>query len=106
MRLSVRVLNRGAAGAPAGIPVSFWDVTGGGRTLLGSESTSRPLLPGESELIVLGTPFPIPAGREADVFSFEATINDPAGMRDETFHECDVDNNGSGVVDFFCPSVM
>ena len=52
------------------------------------------------------SPVAIPAGREADTFTFEATINDPADMPDDTFHECDVSNNTSTAVDFFCPSVM
>jgi hypothetical protein len=106
MRLSVRVLNQGAAGAPAGIPVSFWDLTDGTRALLGTELTTRSLLPGESELVQLSAPFPLPAGREADTFTFEATINDPDDMPDESLHECDESNNGTGPVDFFCPSVM
>ncbi len=106
MGLSVRVLNRGAAGAPAGIPVTFWDVTGSARTRLGTEATTRPLLPGESELVSLTAPFTLPAGREAEVFSFEVTLNDPADMPDASFHECDVSNNGTGAVEFSCPLVM
>lgn len=106
LALSVRVLNRGAAGAPAGIPVTFYDVTGGARTRLGTEHTTRPLLPGESELVVLSTPFAIPAGREADTFMFEAVVNDPTDMPDDTLHECRLDNNTTGAVEVYCPIIM
>jgi outer membrane protein assembly factor BamB len=106
LRLSVRVLNRGAAGAPPGIPVTFYDVTSGTRVSLGRERTTRPLLPGESELVVLATPYAIPAGREADIFSFEAVVNDPTDMPEPTLHECREDNNTTGAVEISCPLIM
>ncbi|MEM9192462.1 MAG: VCBS repeat-containing protein [Myxococcota bacterium] len=101
--LSVRVVNRGTGGAQAGVPVTFYDVTDGGRTVIGRAATSRPLLPGESELVLMPMAFPIPIGRAAETFRFEAVINDPMDMPDPGLNECREGNNASGPVDATCP---
>ncbi len=105
LQLSVRVVNQGAAGAPAGIPVTFYDVTSGARVLIGRVETTRRLLPGESELVTLPMPFSIAAGMEAATFRFEAVLNDPADMPREDFHECREDNDGAGPIEAACPEV-
>jgi len=103
--LSVRVVNRGAAGMPAGIPVTFYRDEAGVRTLIGRASTTRALLPGESELVELTPPFPIPAGMETALFRFVAVVNDPSDMPVETFHECRTDNDEAELIEISCPRI-
>lgn len=105
LELSVRVVNRGAAGMPSGIPVTFYRREGATQTLLGRASTSRALLPGESELVVLAPPFALPAGMEAATFTFFAVVNDPADMPLPTFNECRPANNEAMAIDVACPSL-
>jgi hypothetical protein len=103
--LSVRVLNRGAAGMPAGIPVTFYRVDGGSRELLGRAFTTRPLLPGESELLELDPPFAIPAGMEDTLFSFVAVVNDPEDMPVPTFNQCRTENDEADALEVLCPRI-
>lgn len=106
MSLTVRVVNRGAAGAPAGVPVTFYLVDAAGvRTRIGASVTTRPLLPGESELLTMTPAFPIPAGMELATFSFLAVLNDPSEMPLEVLHECRDENNESATLEARCPSV-
>ena len=50
--LEARVLNQGASGAPAGVPVAFYDSDASGVTLCSPPpTTTRSLLPGESDLV-------------------------------------------------------
>lgn len=105
LRLSVRVVNAGRAGVRAGVPVTFYDVTGGGRARLGRVTTERGLLPGESTLLVLEPPFAIPAGRDGEIFSFAATINDPEDEPLPGLNECRTENNDAGPVEGTCPLI-
>ncbi len=101
--ISVRVLNSGRAGAPAGIPVTIYEETGAGPVRVDRLVTTRPLLPGESE--VLSVEYSIPAGRETEVFEFSATLNDPDDMPLVGLNECRPDNNGAGPISVSCPIV-
>ncbi|HJL19731.1 MAG TPA: hypothetical protein RMH99_28975 [Sandaracinaceae bacterium LLY-WYZ-13_1] len=103
--LSVRVVNRGAAGMPAGIPVTFYRDEGGTRTLLGRATTTRPLLPGESELLELTPDFAVPAGMESEVFTFVAVVNDPDDMPVPTFNQCRTENDEAEAIEVVCPSI-
>jgi hypothetical protein len=98
LELSVRVVNQGSSGAPAPIPVAFYemDPASGALTLLGVVSTTVALLPGQSELVTLV--WPIPAGRELDTFQIVAVVNDDgAGVAAASLvHECDETNNAAG----------
>lgn len=105
LELSVRVVNQGAAGAPAGIPVTFYDVTTGTRVPIGRASTTRRLLPGESELVALPMPYPIAAGMERATFRFEAVLNDPADMPRDDLRQCREDNDGTGPIEVSCPDI-
>ena len=105
LELSVRVLNQGAAGAPAGVPVTFYDVTSGTRVRLGRVETTRRLLPGESELVTLPAPFTIPVGMELSTFRFEAVLNAMDDMPREDVHECREDNNAAGPLEVACPDI-
>ncbi len=103
--LSVRVVNRGAAGMPAGIPVTFYRDDAGTRTRLGRAYTTRALLPGESEVVVLDTPFAIPAGMEGAVFRFVAVVNDPSDVPVATFNQCRTDNDATELLEASCPVI-
>lgn len=103
--LSVRVVNRGTAGAPREVPVTFYDTTNDPAVRVGTMPTSRPLLPGESEIVELRPSFRLPAGVEAGVFRFTAVINDPADVPRRDVHECDVSNNTVGPIDAHCRSL-
>ena len=95
--LRVRVLNAGRAGAPAGVPVSFY-VDG---TFLARTTTTRPLLAGASEVVevrledaVSGTPYAI-----------TAVLNDPGHEPLGGLNECRPDNNGTEAVIALCPDL-
>jgi len=51
--LFARVANQGAMGVPAGQSVAFYRATPAGPELLGTGTTSRPLVPGDSEAVRL-----------------------------------------------------
>lgn len=73
--------------------------------MLGRATTTRPLLPGESELLALAPPFMVPAGMEAALFRFIAVVNDPADMPVSTFHQCRVDNDEAPAIEISCPRI-
>jgi hypothetical protein len=92
--LRVRVVNEGRAGAPAGVPVSFY-VDG---AFAGRVPTTRVLLPGASELLEL--PFePVTGGV---LYSFHAVLNDPAHEPLVGLNECRTDNNATEPVTGAC----
>ena len=92
MTVRVRVVNRGRAGAPAGIPVTFYygDAMGT-HTRIGRAVTTRRLLPGESE--VVSVPFTLPSGMSQ--FNVYVIINDASDMPVTSLHECRDMNNTS-----------
>lgn len=102
--LRVRVINRGRAGAPAGVPVTFYEVVGGVQTNIARTVTTRPLLAGESEL--LEVPFAIPVDRDDEMFSFVAVLNDPSDSPLVGLNECDIANNDAGPVMASCPLIQ
>ncbi len=101
--ISVRVSNRGRSGAPAGIPVTLYEDAGAGPTPIGRVTTTRPLLPGESEVLTLA--WPIPAGRERDLFVLSARANAPDDSPLVGFNECRTTNNDAGPLEVSCPTV-
>jgi len=103
--VTARVVNRGTSGAPAGVTVTFYEGVGAARVVVGRAVTTRALLPGESEAVVMAPPFDVPVGMETATFSFEATVNDPADMPLDTLHECRDANNTAGPVTATCPTI-
>lgn len=103
--LSVRVVNRGAAGMPAGVPVTFYRIGEGTRSRVGGGVTSRSLLPGESEVIALAPPFSVPAAETGTTFRFVAVVNDPDDAPLGTFRECRTENNEAETLEVLCPSI-
>ncbi len=94
--LRVRVVNDGRAGAPAGVPVSFY-VDG---AFVGTVATTRPLLPGASELVELRFE-PVTAGT---TYSVTAVVNDPAHDPLPGLNECRTDNGGIEPFTAACPT--
>lgn len=93
--VQVSVRNIGLAGLPAGVVAAVYSDAGGG-TLLGTVTTTKALLPGQTEVI----PFTVPAGTASnkDLF-YAAIVIDPAK---KTFNECREDNNQSAKVQAKC----
>ncbi|MFT5359529.1 MAG: hypothetical protein ACI9KE_006772, partial [Polyangiales bacterium] len=96
--LRVRVVNDGRAGAPAGVPVSFY-VDG---TYVGQTSTTRPLLPGAGEIVELRFE-PVEEGTAYNVI---AILNDPDHEPLSGLNECRPMNNESDAIVAACPGVL
>jgi hypothetical protein len=92
--LRVRVINRGRAGAPSGVPVTFYvGDPMGMRMRVGRAVTTRRLLPGESEVLSVRYDIP-PAQREG--FQVFVVVNDTSDMPLTSLHECRTQNNTVG----------
>jgi hypothetical protein len=95
--LRARVSNLGSLGVLPGVPVSFYDgAPGTGGALLGTASTTVPLLPGASSIVEL----PVSLSGEAP-FSFHAIV-DRDGSTDGDIAECNEDNNTGFLSDVDC----
>jgi len=105
LEVSLRVVNRGAAGAISGVPVTFFTVSEGTRTRIGQATTSRSLLPGESELVELPGGFARTSENSADIVEFVAVINDPDHMPNLSLNECRPENNSIGPEAGTCPRI-
>jgi hypothetical protein len=92
----VSVRNIGLAGLPAGVEVGVYLDAGGTPTELGTVKTTKPLLPGQTE--VLDFTVPTGAAQQSDGF-FADVIIDPTN---KTFNECRDDNNKSATVKATC----
>ncbi|MBX3234406.1 MAG: VCBS repeat-containing protein [Labilithrix sp.] len=95
--LRARVKNQGALGVPAGVKVKFYlgaDATG---TLLGEKLTTKPLLPGESEVLTLS--YATTGATAAFFVVVEGTA--ATGVIDE----CLTDNNTGKSGGIRCPGV-
>ncbi len=104
LRLRVRVLNQGALGVLAGIPVAFYAEPGGPgtpRELLAVGQTTLKLLPGMSEIVEVawqppqGQPWPLPV---------VAVVDDDGTGSGGNSAECVEDNNTAGPHFAFCGS--
>ncbi|MFK8001616.1 MAG: hypothetical protein AB8H86_18625 [Polyangiales bacterium] len=96
--LRVRVVNDGRAGAPAGVPVSFY-VDG---SYVGQTSTTRPLLPGAGEIVE----FRFEPVVEGTAYSVVAILNDPDHEPLSGLNECRPMNNESDAIIAACPGVL
>jgi len=100
-RLWARVWNTGAAGVTGGMLVAFYrGVPGEGGALIGTTTTSRRLLPGESELVWVDWALPLDA-QEAP-FTWHVVVDDDGTGRGR-LNECHEDNNVGGPVETGCP---
>ena len=95
--------NRGSGGAPAGIPIAFYegDPAAGG-VLLAVVPTPAPLLPGASVRVVVEVP--VGDARVGETISVWVRIDDDGtGTPSGLVHECRDENNGYGPADGGCP---
>lgn len=92
LRITVRVLNSGALGVLAGVPVAIYSL-GPPRALLGVVRTTMTLLPGQSEVLTLTLPL-------GDAGTFDRTqvvaVVDDDGAGVAAVSECREDNNEAG----------
>jgi hypothetical protein len=98
VELRARVKNAGALGVPAGVKVRFYAGTDANGQLLAEKTTTKPLLPGESELVTYAYAFgttPAPA--------FFVVVDGATATT--TINECLTDNNSAGAGGVRCPGV-
>jgi hypothetical protein len=95
--LTVSVRNIGLASLPAGVNVGVYKGSVAAANLIGMVTTTHALLPGQTEAI----PFTVPAASGSDADSYVAQII--IDMAHPTFHECDANNDTSGVATAACP---
>jgi hypothetical protein len=101
--MRARVSNEGNLGAPAGVPVAFHTGTPTMRgALLGVGTTTRPLLPGQSEVAEL-----------ADValtgeppYAFVVFADDDGTGSSGIVLECDEDDNAGSIGDLTCDILL
>ncbi len=103
-RISLRVVNVGEAGAPAGLPIEIFDMdpTTMAVTAIATTMTTRALLPGESEVLEVNLPTLTPT--PGTPFTIWATINS-GPTRVTTLHECR-EGNDTTSANLFCPGLM
>ncbi len=93
--LHAKVQNVGLAGLPSGVVVEFFRLDMGSEVLLGSASTTIPLLPGQSQVVT----FQPLSGTASTLDEFRARIQNAAP---KAFNECREDNNASNEVETSC----
>lgn len=97
--LRARVKNGGSLGVPAGVKVDFYLGTDASGQFLGEKTTTKALLPGDSEIVTLNFPL---AGHSGPL-SFFVTVD--GGKSASVVPECLEDNNSAGAGGVICPSV-
>jgi hypothetical protein len=100
--LRARITNEGSLGAAAGVPVSFYAGTPSMRgALLGTVSTTVPLLPGGTTVVELAD-----VALEGDPpYAFVAVVDDD-GSDAGVVTECDEDDNAEGIGDLDCDIIF
>jgi hypothetical protein len=102
LELRARVSNAGSLGVAAGIKVAFYQGASGTTTsLVGTATTTKALLPGESE--VVSVTFTLPAGNLGPFDFWVAVDDDGSGKGAET--ECHEDNNDAAITGVTCPMI-
>ena len=102
LSLRARVANMGSLGVKAGIKVSFYEGTQGkASTLLKTVVTTKALLPGTSELLIMS--HPLQAGKLGPFNFWVRADDDGTGKGAET--ECREDNNVASITGVKCPLV-
>lgn len=102
IELRARVSNIGSLGVKAGIKVTFYQGSAGWPTaILGTVSTTKTLLPGESQLLTVN--FVPPVGYLGP-FDFWVRVDDDGkGLGGET--ECNENNNIASITNVTCPLI-
>ena len=97
--LRAAIQNAGSLGVAAGVQVDFYRGVMPSGQLIGSATTTAPLLPGQVE--VVSFPAPVNAGEQDLAFY---VVVDGASL-DESVKECLEDNNDAAVSAVSCPKV-
>ena len=92
--MTISVRNNGAAWLPAGVQVDIFRL-GDPEELLGSVTTSKPLMPGQTDVVAFTAP---DGATTADAFQARIFIDPNAPQ----FNECRDDNNESPSVTAGC----
>lgn len=93
--LRARITNLGALGVRPGVTVTFHAGTTSAAPVVGTATTTVPLLPGQSTTLTVTAPDP------ATPSAYFATVDSPPGA----VAECDESNNSDGISDAECPGV-
>lgn len=99
LELLATVRNVGSLGVPAGIDVTLYEGTDATGTVVGTQATSAPLLPGAQEVLSWTVPFP--PGSPA--LSYYVAV-DGADEAQGQVLECDESNNSASTVTAECPA--
>jgi hypothetical protein len=99
LELRARVKNEGSLGVPAGVEVVFYEGNDAQGPRLGDKKTTRPLLPGESEVVTLT----VSSTGGGQGRSFFVVVD--GGATGGTVDECNGDNNTSTAGGVECPRV-
>ncbi len=91
--IQAQIANTGSLGVEAGVPVGFYQGVPPTGTLLGFESTTVALLPGQSETLVLDF---VPGSGDIGPWDFYVTVDDEAAGLSVAL-ECGEDNNEGSV---------
>lgn len=91
--VQAQIVNSGSLGVGAGVPVGFYQGVPPDGTLLGFESTTVPLLPGQSQTLVRGF---VPEPGDIGPWDFYVTVDDEAAGLSLAL-ECGEDNNEGSV---------
>ena len=94
VRVSSWVTNAGAVRVGAGIPVSFYAISGNQSFFLGEATTALPLEPGDSEKVSLPN-VSLPSGGP---WSIRSSVDDVGGTGAGVRNECDEMNNDATIV--------
>jgi hypothetical protein len=104
--LSARVYNQGSAGTFPGVDVAFYEGDPlGAHALVAVVTTTRRLLPGESELVEVTWTIPLDRREEGEIFSFYVVVDDD-GTGSGDVNECNEDNNMMGPLLTECPGIV
>ena len=91
--IQAQIANTGSLGVHAGVPVGFYEGILGNGALLGFESTTVALLPGQSETLFMAF---TPEGGDIGPWDFYVTVDDEAAGLSLAL-ECGEDNNEGSV---------
>lgn len=98
--LKAKVSNHGSLGVKAGVNVEFFLGTDATGTSLATKTTTKALLPGESESVE----YSFPTTGQTPPFSFYVVV-DGGSTSASTITECDETNNESSAAEIACPVI-
>jgi hypothetical protein len=100
--LVATVLNQGAAGAPPGVPVTFYWANGGTNQVVATVMTQGELLPGAGETVSYTWMPAAPTGP----LTVLVVVDDAGAPMTGVVNECDETNNVSQPIAVGCPSIQ